>query len=905
MSLNYTLSSKELVDIHALASGTEIAQGFHPLQKSLCRLLANLIQLPNARWANHEPELLSGRAWWSDRPGRCLFTKVATEDEAVVLAKCYRAVMMFERIRLLYSSLGDPLPTLKCGTKDLKVGLLNILQWSRLYLDGKAERIAKYQSVSVFNMLTKTEPLEAVQLPFSWRVGQLSPWYSNHRRVIRLLQRTSNREIFFSKAQAFLYFKKGCPPAMTDFIQANLEKHEKALTAQQEKISYVTTGKGKDTGVVSRLLIKKRIRAICQSVFNAYEQPRHWWEPSMNACFGTRRSNGGQMSEIEIALAGHDNWTFHDTGYSVIKVPIAVEPVLRLTDRIFAKPIALTEPLKVRVITAETSWSTYALAGAQQALWKCLKRHPWFALTGRPCTGADIPVGEKSWISVDYSAATDNLKSDMSKMVIEAICDITGLPFELCYESLCEHLLVYGDYDPTAFKIPYTWEEVQRKRGTVEQKNGQLMGSILSFIVLCIANATVITLAMDPESYANVRNESLLVNGDDGLFLGDDTIYENWKSISFQCGLEPSIGKVYKSSEFCVINSQLYARISEGVMEIPYANASAMMRFDAKSYSTPRSVLDLADAGRLWMSGFPEGKRKKFWDLWMQELAIPMLTDLEKQPKNRRLDVQKLSLDWHLPQELGGLGIPMCAEDPRMDVNVGRLALSRARWCIRFGKCWREYRRLPKDMDDFQSPEDPFSEPKTWTRLVTYKDITERDREVCRSLFNFEESWLIKRDPLEDNLDPRTGCKVRKWEPLAGTSRLAQVCGNFMGDFRSVQPWGESVLEGNSQYRHLLKSKAAQGCWWNCSTAISYRDVQHLNIIRGSRKIRSYKPLIPSYDLLEGKHYNKWLRNLQDQRLGRGCSGPEAKGANGTDSLIQDRDVEVQRTDAPWVMSPQ
>lgn len=366
---------------------------------------------------------------------------------------------------------------------------------------------------------------------------------------------------------------------------------------------------------------------------------------------------------------GSDNWEFFDTGYSFIKVPIVVDPILKdVGQSIYAKPVALTEPLKVRVITCEDAWSTYALTGAQKGLWSCLHQHHWFALTGRPVCASDVPVDpERDWISVDYSSATDNLSSEFSRLVIREICDLTGLPFQLCFDSLCNHLIVYED------KKNRTEEECQ-------QTNGQLMGSILSFIVLCICNAVVVSLSVNPESFD--PNANFLINGDDGLFLGGDTEYNIWKHLSSHCGLSPSIGKVYRSREFCVINSTCFVTVDGLVRECAYPNASGMMQFDARTYTKPKGPLDLKDSLSLWLSGFDNVAHKSQAEsLWYSTFNPILKTSW----------VTTFCVDWYLPQSLGGLGLPL--NDNVKDRVVCREALARARWCLDNKTCpWRKRR---------------------------------------------------------------------------------------------------------------------------------------------------------------------------------------------------------------------
>lgn len=871
--MNYKLKTNEIEKL-LHASRIETAEGTgHSLRKSLSELLADLLSTPQARNVHAEQSLLDGTAWAPKRGMmKPTFGRRTNRQEALVLSKCYRALMMFERIRLLYSSLLTPLPSLDVRGKDVTVALKCILQWTKLYIDCKAERVAKYQSVSVFNMLTNTESLEHMDLPFGWKVGQLSPWYAHHRAALRRISKCSKVD-FYRYAQAFLYFKKGCPPAAEDFIAENLQKHEKALTRVPDKprVCSVVADGSDDLGqprkrytVYSVPGIKNRIREVVHDVFRNYQTPTEWWDPSSNASITSGREQGGQMFEVNLLMS--DEWDFFDTGYSVVKVPLWVKPQLSLSRRIFARPVALTEPLKVRVITCENSWSTYALAGAQQSLWKCLKNHPWFVLTGETVTPAHIPYfnseSAKSWISVDYSAATDNLNCHMTRWVAQEIALYCNLPSEFVYESLSSHKLAYGKWSKKE-KLAFfgdgdsqRYQKENRKTSDspylVEQNNGQLMGSILSFIVLCVANAAVISLALEPEDYKAAKHSGMLVNGDDGLFLGDDNTYECWKALSSHVGLEPSIGKVYKSKDFCVINSQLFYRTDDLVRDCPYPNATAMMQFDAKSYKEPRSILDLGDSARMWLFGFPERHRRDAYELWFETFG-PMLKDPKNQPKGRELDTNAMSISWHVPQQFGGLGLPLIGDDPRRDEPLPRLQVARARYCLQVGPAWKKV-PVERTVKVFN----PFVEEPTWKIVYTHGTPSDRALEVARLLGSVQTEI--------QSISPLSGFE---WEPKGvSTNAFALAALNGRSNLTEVaRGLTATKLVSWNQYRDLLKSKACERLWWDIPN-ITIRDLEDLVVKQGSRVLKAWRPRLPKNTQHLGlSDYGSWLMSLQAERL--------------------------------------
>jgi hypothetical protein len=97
------------------------------------------------------------------------------------------------------------------------------------------------------------------------------------------------------------------------------------------------------------------------------------------------------------------------------------------------------------------------------------------------------------------------------------------------------------------------------------QLNGQLMGSVLSFPILCYANLIAYWISL--EEYLGEKIDLLdlpvLVNGDDILFMADEGFYEIWKQRVSSIGFTLSVGKNYFSDKYCMVNSQLYKLLKD------------------------------------------------------------------------------------------------------------------------------------------------------------------------------------------------------------------------------------------------------------------------------------------------------------------------------------------------------
>jgi hypothetical protein len=262
-----------------------------------------------------------------------------------------------------------------------------------------------------------------------------------------------------------------------------------------------------------------------------------------------------------------------------------------------AAPVFLLEPLKVRTITKGPSFPYWVLKPFQKYLWKKLKDHPTFRLIGTPISEEIMEhIGEleegEFYVSGDYSAATDNMKAWLSKFIMSQICERIGAPqwlTTLAISALVNHVLKYVDKVDGVTTVKF-----------VDQKNGQLMGSPMSFPILCIANAALCSLPLrGPKNMRKVRLASLpiLINGDDCGMRYNERQYSYWKSLASNAGLSPSVGKCYFRKEMIQLNSELFARIKGKFVRIPYLNFSLCSNQVAKG-GTERSFWDFGPAAK-------------------------------------------------------------------------------------------------------------------------------------------------------------------------------------------------------------------------------------------------------------------------------------------------------------------
>lgn len=264
---------------------------------------------------------------------------------------------------------------------------------------------------------------------------------------------------------------------------------------------------------------------------------------------------------------------------------------------LMATVATVIEPLKVRVLTKGEAVPQYLAKPLQKAMWGALKNLKPFELIGREIDtqqvnsvfetmvedgnnlyndAVTIDVDKKGnenyslnqkmfWNSGDFSRATDGLNPWLSQAILKRVLAAVKVPLwyaDMCLRDLGNHLFDYGK---------------NSDRAPVFQKKGQLMGSVVSFPILCIMNMVGYMLSVKANKlnhkfsrilsserghvYAKrlINNLAVKINGDDILFITDDRGYREWKEIILpHLGFTLSIGKNLVSREFCTMNSRMF-----------------------------------------------------------------------------------------------------------------------------------------------------------------------------------------------------------------------------------------------------------------------------------------------------------------------------------------------------------
>ena len=350
--------------------------------------------------------------------------------------------------------------------------------------------------------------------------------------------------------------------------------------------------------------------------------------------------------------------------WKAFKVALSEEPVV--------KPVGLAEALKIRVISKGPPVTYFVLKSFQEFLWKRLKSFPVFSLIGRPIEVDDIEriIGDPTGctiVSGDYKASTDNLHPWVSEVLLEELGKVLG---ESDYIS--PDLLALAKRALTG----HIFEDRDGKRSP--QRMGQLMGSIISFPFLCLANAALCRMALEIAedstrtvslldlhrlSFGRLTELSLksnqiplLVNGDDCVLASRcSRLGEIWEAITKIAGLSSSVGKTYvvgpgSKRYFAVMNSCHYDWDGLHWVLRSYVNmglVKGLGRTGGGETDSGRPIEQLGDAHQKLYETAPR-------DLWgtVNRLFFYYNTN----------ELKKYRGSWFFPKWLGGLGLVKTGE---------------------------------------------------------------------------------------------------------------------------------------------------------------------------------------------------------------------------------------------------
>jgi hypothetical protein len=240
-------------------------------------------------------------------------------------------------------------------------------------------------------------------------------------------------------------------------------------------------------------------------------------------------------------------------------------------------PAVIVEPLKARIITKPSVCLHLGLQSIQKALWSFLRYHPsgFFSLIGEPLGPEHLVRVINQWQpgmkfnNADFKASTDNVSQMATEIFFDCFFHPEGTDGLLGWnprmylrgkKSLIDCKIDYTKSILPEYEFPFSKGELSTL-AVAEMTNGQLMGNIISFPILCAINYGAYHIAREIECGHPLKLWDVpyaLFNGDDHLSCVTNEFFETWKSITTMFGLEPSVGKNLLTDKFIQINSEVH-----------------------------------------------------------------------------------------------------------------------------------------------------------------------------------------------------------------------------------------------------------------------------------------------------------------------------------------------------------
>lgn len=476
--------------------------------------------------------------------------------------------------------------------------------------------------------------------------GHPTGWSGRVKRYLKnrlVVRRLKHAKLFWSILQGV---KRGADVVSEDFCVRTMRKH-------RETLSTPPTGRRVDTSDFDDLYERTaqgfRVKGAERLL-----------EATTSATCTSKRSAGGGREELRRL---HDDFGYGLSGLIyMIEVSITVirevrgvpcptfNEVLQIArgegTSVMVHPVI--EPLKCRLITKGNTYRYWLSRFFQRKLWHHLfDNFVQFSPIGRPLREDDLyrlldrekELGINTtlfrWVSGDYSGATDGLSIQHTKAAFEAFLRLSVLDLRPGVADVLRSVLYEQEL----------WYPKNSGIEPVDQKNGQLMGSTLSFPILCVVNLATYWKSLEEYSGREYDIHSLpvLINGDDILFRADDELYSLWKQNSSDVGFELSLGKNYIHERYLTMNSQLYDFHEDRFTKIEFFNTGLL-------------------TGDSFKTGRQGAREAPIWDIYDE--AVRGATDIPRAHRRflhyhseriRRM-TQNGELNLFVPREFGGLG---------------------------------------------------------------------------------------------------------------------------------------------------------------------------------------------------------------------------------------------------------
>jgi hypothetical protein len=252
------------------------------------------------------------------------------------------------------------------------------------------------------------------------------------------------------------------------------------------------------------------------------------------------------------------------------------------------------------------------------------------------------------WVSGDYSAATDNVEMFYTKLVFETYLNARRLPLnpnDNLYQDVLRSVLYHQIiHYPRSFNGPR-----DEALPDCVQENGQLMGSVLSFPILCLINLCGYWDALNRYLGFVVNDFTklpVLINGDDIIFRADDRLYGLWQESLKELNFILSLGKNYSHPKILTVNSQFFHWREGHAERVNYLNIGLLTGQTKITGRSSAKKLPLWAFYNECMNGAVNPPRAHRRFIHYNRKALEELVDMNS----------TTSFNLFLPPERGGLG---------------------------------------------------------------------------------------------------------------------------------------------------------------------------------------------------------------------------------------------------------
>jgi hypothetical protein len=273
---------------------------------------------------------------------------------------------------------------------------------------------------------------------------------------------------------------------------------------------------------------RKEIKKIFPKAWDSgtYGRECRHWNPKLSATVDSPRSEGGAIG------AGIDHDWFLQASLKGIDVPVSPPRARLNVVQAAGKPRALTQ----------FPTESLVLGPLHKTIYSHLSNQEW--LLRGPVTDKSLEKFRKDAgiiVSGDYSSATDGLSIEVAEVILSGLLSRSiEVPREIREYAI-------KTLRPRLFSLDHGIEEFSAKRG-------QMMGSYLSFPLLCLQNYLAYRWVCQ---LTGSDVGPVLINGDDILFQCSPDFYPIWVSELRSVGLEVETSKTSVSRSYGTLNSTL------------------------------------------------------------------------------------------------------------------------------------------------------------------------------------------------------------------------------------------------------------------------------------------------------------------------------------------------------------